>query len=74
MASLNSAPTANASGNANSGSHSGRSTLRPSNSTKGPDNRRQSGSPVDGGARYDQPFPPPVAFNMRLPLSYLELG
>ncbi|KAJ5297877.1 hypothetical protein N7508_008126 [Penicillium antarcticum] len=48
---LNSAPTANASGNANSGSHSGRSTLRPSNSTKGSDNRRQSGSPVDGGAR-----------------------
>jgi hypothetical protein len=66
---LNSAPTANASGNANSGSHSGRSTLRPSNSTKGSDNRRQSGSPVDGGARYVQPFSSPVALNMRLPLS-----
>ncbi|CAG8036848.1 unnamed protein product [Penicillium olsonii] len=48
---LNSVPASNASGNANAGAQNpGRSTLR-SNSTKGSDSRRQSGSPVDGGQR-----------------------
>ncbi|KAJ5494588.1 SM domain found in ataxin-2 [Penicillium fimorum] len=43
---------ANASGNASAGApNPGRSTLRASNSTKGSDNRRQSGSPGDGGQR-----------------------
>ncbi|CAI7579023.1 unnamed protein product [Penicillium viridicatum] len=49
---LNSVPANNASGNASAGApNPGRSTLRSSNSTKGSDNRRQSGSPVDGGQR-----------------------
>ncbi|KAK9850823.1 hypothetical protein MYU51_011389 [Penicillium brevicompactum] len=48
---LNSVQANNASGNASAGAQNpGRSTLR-SNSTKGPDSRRQSGSPVDGGQR-----------------------
>lgn len=54
---INSVPANNASGNASAGApNPGRSTLRSSNSTKGSDNRRQSGSPVDGGQRYVQLF------------------
>jgi hypothetical protein len=54
---LNSVAANNASGNASAGApNPGRSTLRSSNSTKGSDNRRQSGSPIDGGQRYVQPF------------------
>ncbi|KAJ5562167.1 SM domain found in ataxin-2 [Penicillium sp. DV-2018c] len=48
---LNSVPANNASGNANAAPNPGRPTLRSSNSTKGSDNRRQSGSPSDGGQR-----------------------
>ncbi|CAG8031952.1 unnamed protein product [Penicillium nalgiovense] len=49
---LNSVASNNASGNASAGApNPGRSTLRSSNSTKGSDNRRQSGSPIDGGQR-----------------------
>ncbi|KAJ5637659.1 SM domain found in ataxin-2 [Penicillium lividum] len=48
---LNSVPAANSSsGNAVNAQNTGRSSLRPSASTKG-DGRRQSGSPGDGGQR-----------------------